>query len=366
MSFELINFITKYRGDSIFESKQYGHHSQGYVLFKKLAKKSGLNVVENQPIVNNSIVIFRDLPKPEKINNKPLNCLYILHIWESPLQRQFLFNEKNWEVFDMVLSSKDNIINSKHRVLRYFADTYHNSKSNLDFEDRKFAIAVCSNRYSGFLASRNGSGIGSLPFMQEMDFNWKNNIKDVFLGGLNEMYSFRRKMLLKKYDLFDLYGRFWKSKEYQSWISKFHYFLPENFNSKGELRGDKRNHMSGYKYAMTFENYENDSGYISEKVIECLQSRCVPLYAGCKNISEYIPKECYIFVKSETSPQELKFKLDSITKAEWSNYISSGQNFLESMSFKSFFSPEAFANTLMKHVLESIVKCTIINSDHGE
>lgn len=366
MSFESINFITHYRGDSIFDSKQYGHHSQGYSLFKQIAKKNGLNVVENHPIVDNSIVIFRDLPKPDKVNNKPLNCLFILHIWESPLQRQFLFNEKNWEVFDMVLSSNDSITNSRHRVLRYFADNYHNSGLNLDFKERKFAIAICSNRYSGFLASRRGKGMKEIPFLQEIDFNWSNNIKDIFLGGLKEMYSFRRKMLLKKYDLFDLYGKFWKSKDFHSWISKFHYFIPEKFESKGELLGDKRNLMSKYKYAMSFENYENDSGYISEKIFECIQSGCVPLYSGCKNISDYVPQECFIYVDSGTSPKDLKFKLNSITKDEWSNYIFSGQDFLESTRFKSFFSPEAFSNTLMKHVLESISLFTITQPDNGE
>ena len=348
----LINFITHYKDDSIFCSKQNGHHSQGYIKFKKIAKKYGFKVVENQPIVNNSIVIFRDLPKPGKVANKPENCIFILHIWESPLQRQFLFNERNWGIFDRVLSSNDKVKNSKHRILKYYVDSYNNNSVNIDFEDRKFSIAVNSNRYSGLLSSRKGSGVKSLPFFQEMDFDWHNNIKETLFGGLNELYSFRRKMLQKKHLFFDLYGKFWECRNFPSWVGKFHPIMIERFESKGELFGDKRELMSKYKYAMAFENYKNDFGYISEKIFECLQSGCVPLYAGCSNIADYIPQECFIYVDLNSEPSELRSRLELISKDRWLDYVEAGRDFLESAEFYDNFSAEAFSSTLMKYILE--------------
>ena len=102
---------------------------------------------------------------------------------------------------------------------------------------------------------------------------------------------------------------------------------------------------------------------MSEKIFECLQSGCVPLYTGCDNITDYIPKECFIFVDLNTTPYELKSRLELITRGEWIDYVTAGQKFLASSAFYNVFSSNAFANTLMRHILELTSNDLMTNLD---
>ena len=56
----------------------------------------------------------------------------------------------------------------------------------------------------------------------------------------------------------------------------------------------KRKLVSSYKFQFTIENSKNIYGYISEKIIDCFISGNIPLYSGCKNISEFIPSNAFI------------------------------------------------------------------------
>ena len=56
----------------------------------------------------------------------------------------------------------------------------------------------------------------------------------------------------------------------------------------------KRRLVSTYKFQFAIENSKNIYGYISEKIIDCFLSGNIPLYSGCKNISEFIPSQAYI------------------------------------------------------------------------
>jgi hypothetical protein len=351
---KLINFITHYKNDSIFKSDQYGHYSQGYNDFRRIAIDNGYIVVENQPIVENSVVIFRDLPKKKFVRFRPTGTIFILQIWESKLDRPSFFFEKNWLLFDLVISCHSGVSNKKHREINYFIDDEINNFNFLPFRDRKFALAMCSNRYNGIFSPRKGTGIFSLPLLQEIDKEWKNNFINIIFNRPIGLYSKRRTFLNKKNSFFELYGRFWLNKELQTWLRYFYKYLPENYISKGEYVGDKIELLGKYKFAMAFENYYNKTSYISEKIFECFRAGCVPIYSGCQNISEYIPDDCYIYVSKSDSPQDVLKKIKSIDEQSWNLLITNGKNYLESFNYKNHFSPQAFAKKLFKYVNEAI------------
>ena len=52
---------------------------------------------------------------------------------------------------------------------------------------------------------------------------------------------------------------------------------------------DKWDGMADYKYSIAFENHR-DNYYFSEKIGDCFVSETMPIYYGCKKITDYFPK----------------------------------------------------------------------------
>ena len=69
----------------------------------------------------------------------------------------------------------------------------------------------------------------------------------------------------KDVDNFDLFGVHW---------DKCHFNCYKGYApSKATLKN--------YKFCICFENITNVNGYISEKIFDCLQYGCVPIYWRC-------------------------------------------------------------------------------------
>jgi len=353
--YKKINFITHYKNDSIFSSKQFGHYSSGYTKFKKEYEKKGFLVLENAEITNNTIVIFRDLPAYDWYKKKISGNFYILNIWETPYKSSD-FIEDNWKLFDMVVSGNDQIKNNKHRYLNYFIDDEHKHLSSyLPYESRKLAVAICSNRYDGILAPRKGDGIRGLPIIQDIVPGYKNRIRKVFFEKTKSLYGMRRKFLNKNTTIFDLYGKYWDRDNLQTWIRHFMKFMPNQYDSKGEWTGSKFELLSRYRFGFAFENFKNKSGYISEKIIECFMAPCVPIYSGCENIFDYIPSDCFIYVDTKCSPKELYYLISNINKTKWENYIESINSYINSDRYANQFTSNAFYDRLNR-IIEEILK----------
>lgn len=88
---------------------------------------------------------------------------------------------------------------------------------------------------------------------------------------------------------------------------------------------DKWSVLQDAKYAIAYENFENDY-YWTEKIIDCYLSYTMPLYFGCRAISDFFPKESYIqldpkdqhidlFLKEIIASKKWEEGLDAITKA---------------------------------------------------
>ena len=53
------------------------------------------------------------------------------------------------------------------------------------------------------------------------------------------------------------------------------------------------NIFNKYKFVFVCEN-SLETGYITEKIFNCLFARCIPIYYGCSTIEKYIDKDCFI------------------------------------------------------------------------
>lgn len=95
--------------------------------------------------------------------------------------------------------------------------------------------------------------------------------------------------------------------------------------------GDKLVTMANYKFALCFENVEFP-GYVTEKVIDCLVAGVVPIYWGAPNISEFIPVTCFIDARKFRSLDALDAYLRKISEVHWSEIVSHGRAFLQSIA----------------------------------
>ncbi len=106
------------------------------------------------------------------------------------------------------------------------------------------------------------------------------------------------------------------------------FFLP---NYKGAVENNsKLLTLSRYKYSLCFENTGDPvfaHGYV-DKILDPLEARTLPIYLGCPNIEEYIPKTCFIDFRDFESHEELDKYLHNISEDEYVRYINNIDNWV--------------------------------------
>jgi alpha(1,3/1,4) fucosyltransferase len=88
--------------------------------------------------------------------------------------------------------------------------------------------------------------------------------------------------------------------------------------------------MKNYKFYLCYENTIDIRDYISEKIFECFQAGTVPVYWGACNVTDYIPKNCFIDRRDFASMNELYQYLKCMKKEEYQLYIDNIKQFLAS------------------------------------
>lgn len=143
---------------------------------------------------------------------------------------------------------------------------------------------------------------------------------DKYSNEPGELYSERRKVYSffeKNYpDDFDFYGIRWHKEEHPGY--------------KGTV-ADKASTFQKYKFAICLENTKGDMDYVTEKIYDCLCAGIVPIYGGAKNISEYVPSDCYIDYFSFESYEEMAKYISEMPREEYDGYISRIKAFLENV-----------------------------------
>lgn len=86
-------------------------------------------------------------------------------------------------------------------------------------------------------------------------------------------------------------------------------------NYRGMLQ-DKEDGLFPYKYSFTAEN-GCEINYFTEKFLDAILSECLPLYAGCPNISDFFDPRCYIPINLENPDESLVIVQNAIHNKEW-------------------------------------------------
>ncbi|MCH9621883.1 MAG: hypothetical protein S4CHLAM20_13140 [Chlamydiia bacterium] len=116
---------------------------------------------------------------------------------------------------------------------------------------------------------------------------------------------------------------------------------------------DKHLVMRQHKFCYCFENWDNDYHYISEKLFDCFQNRCVPIYLGSKNITEYVPKEAFIDARNFSSIAEIHEFISNMDEQTWLTYVKAIETYHRSDKSK-FFNPDDYATRVANVVLDKL------------
>jgi alpha(1,3/1,4) fucosyltransferase len=257
-------------------------------------------------------VIFMNIPnhlyRDYRMKDLPKNQL-VLFMWEPRMHARKMYNKALHDCFSRVYTWDDDLVDRRH----YFKFFYPVLSPMLEkipaFEEKKLCTLVSGCHLLG---------------------------KDFAKKYPSELYSERRKAVLffeaKQENGFDLYGRGWDK--------------AINPSYKGPI-SDKIDVIKNYRFSICYENCREVKGYITEKIFDCFAAGNVPIYWGASNITDYIPKDCFIDRRDFASMEELYLFMKNRKKAQYEGYISRIRHFLTTDQ-AGLFSKEAYEQTLFE------------------
>jgi alpha(1,3/1,4) fucosyltransferase len=238
----------------------------------------------------------------EKLKNLPKNKL-ILMTYEPPSVMPEMFSENFFSCFSKVLTWDDSLVDN----IKFFKFNYPVLQPMIHpvvlFSQKKLLTQISCNKTS--------------PHPDEL-----------YSKRLKAIHYFEQ----DKSNDFDFYGVGWENLGYK--------------NYKGSPQ-DKTSVLKNYKFSICYENITNIKGYITEKIFDCFAAGVIPIYWGATNITDYIPKNCFIARKDFPSLKKLVKHLRNMNEAEYNTYLENIRAFLNSEQAMQF-SHEAYANSVLK------------------
>lgn len=253
------------------------------------------NIIRRNPLVKIIFVLT------ESSNVTPL---YTKDILKSPL-------------FDIILTFRDNMIDNSYFYKYHFPNPLRKMLVPALFTEKKYITII--NSYKYHKEYRKG---------------------DLYAERIKAVRYFAKNSSI------DLYGMGWENCN-DPLIKKVYLGV---IKSKIEV-------IKNYKFAIVFENSNNDCGGISEKIFDAMAAGCVPIYWGAPNVLDYIPENTFINFRNFSSYQELDIYLKKINESEYNKYIEAINNFLKTDKYYKFTS-KGFVDCIST-VINKIVKSPV-------
>ncbi len=323
--------------NSIFDTR--AHRDDIYDRFIKLKEEftkydydlstDDINNIEDSDIIIYSSNMPNKLPKKEDINKS-----YII-LSESAFIKPENYNKDKHKYFNKIFTWADDLVdNKKYFKLNYAHKFPKNINKNLSKKEN-LCMLISANK--------------NPPHTQE-----------------NDLYSQRREAIRwfekNHIDEFDLYGVGWDKYRFSGpkIIRAFNRvpYLPQFFaklknqiypSYKGMV-DNKKEVMEKYKFSICYENAKDITGYITEKIFDSFFAGCVPIYWGANNITDHVPKDCFVDKRDFSNYEELYEFIANISDEEYMGYLINIENYLNSE--KSFqFSSEGFVWSIVENTI---------------
>ncbi len=300
---------------------------------KLLAKKNIImNTIDIDPGIPTLKDVYMDVPYPWQlrlwlriIRNGEKNILFMP---EPPLVNPFNYMKIFHYFFSKIYTWNDSLVdNIKYFKYSIVKKTKGIEIKKIPFKNKKLLILMNSN-LSPFLPFR-------LLSLSTKEF-YSERIKAA--NFFNKYYPTE----------FSIYGRGWNKPRKFSIIQRLFGYRKYRTYRGDFPQKDKYTILSEYKFCLCFENSEV-SGYI-EKISDYLKGRCVPVYLGAPNITNYINSDCFIDFRKFKNYEELTQFLISMEEKTYNNYLKAIDKYLNSKEFKRRWTPDSFAKLFLKAI----------------
>ena len=253
----------------------------------------------------------------EECINKGLKNRIVLFLWEPESVLPKNWNSELHNLFPFIFTWNDKYVDGNKFFKIYIPQpTQFPIIPLFSFNEKKLLINISSNKFSSHpkeLYSARRLAIKYFEQNQPENFNlfgmgWdtNNNMLYKAIGLRNVFYSSYRGTVRNKWDV-----------------------LPK------------------YKFSLCYENLLDEPGYITEKIFDSMRSRCVPIYLGASNISDYVSKGSFVDRRDFKSNEELEKFIVGMSEQEYNTYLNSINVFLSSEPFSKFL-PNFYADTIIK------------------
>ncbi|MBI5732375.1 hypothetical protein HY967_00230 [Candidatus Jorgensenbacteria bacterium] len=158
-----------------------------------------------------------------------------------------------------------------------------------------------------------------------------------------ELYSERLRAIkyFSSKEGFDLWGGRW---DRLLFFPHWNKFGAVKKSWRGYIEGDKLEMLAKYKFAIAFEN-SSYPGYVSEKIFDCFLTGVVPVYLGAPDVTEYVPKDCFIDMREFKTYADLEKYLRAVPDRELVLYRERFIKYLYSVK-DTIFSKRLFAEKI--------------------
>jgi hypothetical protein len=239
--------------------------------------------------------------KPGYLKNKTLSKFpkgkAILYAWEPPVVQRNLYSPRFTSKFKRVYTWNDDLVDNK-KFFKFYYPVLQPMRSDLPtFEERKLLTQISGRKKSRHKKELYSARVSVIQYFQD-----------------------------KPEGEFEFYGFGWEKDNFR------HY--------KGSV-ANKYETLKNYKFSVCYENMCNVKGYVTEKIFDCFAVGTIPIYWGASNITDYIPKECFIDRRDFKSFDEVATYIRSMDAETYETYIKNIRTFLDSDQAK-LFSQEMF------------------------
>lgn len=154
-----------------------------------------------------------------------------------------------------------------------------------------------------------------------------------------ELYSRRIEAVaeLVDQDAIDLFGRGW-----ERWWSRHSAWLPYWKNRRAILKAykgscdSKLDVLSRYRFCLCLENMPM-TGYLTEKLFDCLYTGTVPLYLGAPDIDQLLPPNIYVDLRKFSDFSSMFAAVSKMPEQEWQRMREAGREFLRTEGKSRYF-----------------------------
>ena len=287
----------------------------GVLFFDNLFYRNlgGLMDLSDKGLLSKTIYIDYEPPTGHAKKHEPESIRHLSKLFKSVV------------TYDDDLAGTGNFV--KGNVANFHADMPTKKRS---YKDRKMVCMVTSNTTNNYI-------ISVLNNYNYATYYNERNIKYHPKAIYHKRIEIADYFLQNHPEEFDLYGLFW----------------PDRFEPvlKGFLEKNKKiQTVSEYRFAITFDSYTKQRGYISEKIFDAFFAGTIPVYMGADNVSDYIPEQCFIDVRDFESYEELYDYISSMSEADFNKRLRAIEKFLTSKTFQEYFSSAGIAKTLLAAV----------------